>query len=168
MLTACGIDPNAHDYDRRTCLHVACSLGNVVIVEHVIARGANINATDRWGHTPLADAIREGHLELAKILIMQGARLNGSTLQSSLDLCEMARSADLPKMRLLLDGGHDPNARDHDGRTCMHVAASEGARHIVLELIQRQVDVNAKDRWGGEPPSHQRCATALCRRLTAL
>ena len=33
----------------------------------------------------------------------------------------------------------------------MHLAASEGVRHIVTELIDSGGDVNAKDRWQGKP-----------------
>ena len=67
LLTSCGCDVQSGDYDSRTCLHLAASVGNAQITHHLLDCGADVNSKDRWGGTPLADAIREGHLELAKV-----------------------------------------------------------------------------------------------------
>lgn len=34
--------------------------------------GANVNVTDRWGGTPLEDAIQNGHQAVAEFLIKHG------------------------------------------------------------------------------------------------
>lgn len=94
------------------CLHLACSVGNLPIANHLIECGANLNAKDRWGSTPLADAIRENHVELAKHMIKQGAELNATNLEASSELCEHARNADIVRVRVLLDGGLNYNAAD--------------------------------------------------------
>lgn len=46
------------DYDRRTCLHLAASYGQAKVVQWLLEEGANVNAQDRWGHTPLHEARR--------------------------------------------------------------------------------------------------------------
>ena len=137
LLTSCGCDVHAVDYDSRTCLHLAASVGNLQICNHVIDCGADVNCKDRWGGTPLTDAIREGHLELAKKLISRGARLDLPEPDASAELCEHSRKADITKVRILLESGLNVNAADYDKRTCLHLAASEGVRHIVTELIER-------------------------------
>jgi glutaminase len=53
------IDLDIGDYDGRTALHLACSEGQDKVVEYLLKNGVtNINPTDRWGNTPLDDAIR--------------------------------------------------------------------------------------------------------------
>ena len=47
----------------------------------------------------------------------------------------------MQKVRILAVGGADVNLGDYDKRTAIHLAASEGARHIVTELIERKADI---------------------------
>ena len=63
---------NAADYDARTCLHLAASVGQLKIVEYLIQAGANINAADRMGGTPLRDAVRERRAEVGRLLRKPG------------------------------------------------------------------------------------------------
>eukprot|EP00252_Welwitschia_mirabilis_P004144 TRINITY_DN14367_c0_g1_i3.p1 TRINITY_DN14367_c0_g1~~TRINITY_DN14367_c0_g1_i3.p1 ORF type:complete len:437 (-),score=71.32 TRINITY_DN14367_c0_g1_i3:101-1411(-) len=70
-----GMDVNSKDFDSRTALHVAACEGHVDVVNLLIRRGANVNAKDRWGSTPLADAIHYENEEVRGILEAHGARL---------------------------------------------------------------------------------------------
>ena len=47
--------------------------------------------------------------------------------------------------------GIDLNGGDYDGRTPLHLAASEGHDKVVRYFITRGVNVNPRDRWGGTP-----------------
>ena len=51
LLVSCGCKINAHDYDHRTALHLAASVGNWPIAQHLLECGAHINQKDRWGGT---------------------------------------------------------------------------------------------------------------------
>ena len=145
-------DPNACDDNKRTCLHLASSLGNTKVVEVLIEYGANVNQKDRSGRPPLADAINSGHRELALLIINHDGRLDYDEATASGELCEMARLGDLEKIRLLLQGGCDPNAADYDKRTCLHLAASEGNLTVAETLCAHEAtDLNVKDRWDGTP-----------------
>ena len=50
-----------------------------------------MSSRDRWGGTPLSDAVRGGHEELARMLIGAGAELGMNEAQASSELCELAR-----------------------------------------------------------------------------
>ena len=50
-------------------------MGNVAIVEDLIQAKANLDAEDRWGSTPLRDAVREGHRKVAAMMHQAGAKL---------------------------------------------------------------------------------------------
>ena len=53
---------------------------HIEIIDLLIKNGANINATNKGGVTPLTISVRSGKSEIAKQLIAQGADIN-STLK---------------------------------------------------------------------------------------
>ena len=69
-----GAKATAADYDKRTALHLACSEGLQEVAEILIGRGADVNAEDRWGGTPLAEALRNNNPALVKFLQSKGAK----------------------------------------------------------------------------------------------
>ncbi|KAH7283783.1 hypothetical protein KP509_34G023800 [Ceratopteris richardii] len=69
---------SAHDYDNRTALHVAAFFNRIEVAELLLRYKAPVNATDRWGNSPLADAESEGHGEMADLLKKYGGRVMGS------------------------------------------------------------------------------------------
>ena len=66
---------NYRDYDRRTVLHLAASEGRLGILEDLLNAGARANGSDRWGGSPLDDALRHRHHAVASELRKRGARL---------------------------------------------------------------------------------------------
>ena len=67
---ASAVPVDAMDYDRRTALGLAASEGHEELVRYLLARGADANAEDRWGHRPLDDA--KGH-GVRRLLMEAGA-----------------------------------------------------------------------------------------------
>ncbi|XP_074580073.1 serine/threonine-protein kinase 12-like isoform X1 [Curcuma longa] len=70
-----GGDVNFGDIDRRTALHVAACQGFADVVELLLQRGAKVDVQDRWGSTPLADAMHYENQEVIQIFEKHGARL---------------------------------------------------------------------------------------------
>ena len=61
MLLKGGCDANAAGCDKRTCLHLAASEGNLTVAEALCKHaGIDVNCKDRWNNTPLSDAV--GHM----------------------------------------------------------------------------------------------------------
>jgi len=73
------------DYDTRTPLHIASSEGKFEAVEFLVDKGVDVSAKDRWGFTPLDDAMRHKHEKIRKFLEDNGARSlqNFQTISSS-------------------------------------------------------------------------------------
>ena len=68
VLVSGGVSVNAQDYDRRSALHLAACGGHLELVHLIIANGGNVCCRDRWGRTPMADAIGEGHTDVQEAL----------------------------------------------------------------------------------------------------
>jgi len=69
-----GMDINIGDYDSRRALHLACCEGRLGMVEYLLTcENIDVNVVDRFGGTPLEDAIREGHESIAIVLRERGA-----------------------------------------------------------------------------------------------
>ena len=66
-------------------------------------------------------------------------------------LCWSAYQGDLDEIQRLVANGVDLDEADYDGRTCIHLAASEGKMEVVKFLMAKKVSVDPKDRWGGTP-----------------
>ncbi|KAH9613709.1 hypothetical protein KSS87_002740 [Heliosperma pusillum] len=75
LVDECHADVNFRDIDNRTALHVAACQGYKEVVALLIELMADVDPVDRWGSTPLADAIYYKNHEVVKILEDHGAKL---------------------------------------------------------------------------------------------
>eukprot|EP00960_Hanusia_phi_P042589 755587-Hanusia_phi.AAC.10 len=144
-----GVGINACNYDGKTIMHMAAAEGNYRVVELLLEEGADKNQKDRWGNTPLQDAVNANQGPVVQLLVQWKSTLN--TENASSRLCTAASQGDLETLKLWLEHGVDPNACDCDMRTPLHVAASEGYDKIVEYLIAKGSNVNAVDRWKFTP-----------------
>ncbi|KAL8507229.1 hypothetical protein ACS0TY_017953 [Phlomoides rotata] len=73
-LLSSGADVNFRDIDHRTALHLAACQGYDDVAQFLLENGAKVDATDRWGSTPLADAIHYKNHGVIKLLEKFGAK----------------------------------------------------------------------------------------------
>ncbi|KPP66106.1 myotrophin-like, partial [Scleropages formosus] len=57
----------------RKPLHYAADCGQADVLEFLLSKGADVNAHDKHGITPLLSATYEGHLACVRILLEKGA-----------------------------------------------------------------------------------------------
>ena len=67
-LVARGARLDCADYDLRTPLHLAAAEGHVDVVRYLLDQGVPWRPLDRWGGTPLDDAIRHQRPEVVGLL----------------------------------------------------------------------------------------------------
>ncbi len=56
-----------------TALHNAAAQGHLRLVSQLLLEGADVNAQDVYGATPLVCAVYAGHVEVVKLLLAKGA-----------------------------------------------------------------------------------------------
>jgi len=143
-----GIDPNLKNSKGATPLHYAASEGHNDIVELLIERGANVNATDRGkGGTPLDYAYWGDQEEVIETLNEHNAQREhekgGKGIGQSSLIHDAALDGDIDEVQRQLDAGVDPNLKSSKGATPLFYAVYGGHLEIVELLITRGADVNA-------------------------
>jgi len=148
-LLAKSIEPDVSDYDARSALHLAASEGMAEVLETLLEATGNANLKDRWGSTPMQDALKNNFMGAAKLLQKYQGVLELEDPAG--ELCTYASEGNTIQMQQLLDFGVDPNAGDYDARTALHLSASEGHLPVITFLTSRKANVNVKDRWNSTP-----------------
>jgi glutaminase len=80
-----------------------------------------------------------------------GVRTAQTRARETSQALRAAGLGDLRTLQRLLDDGSSLMDGDYDRRTPMHLAAAEGQTEVVRFLLERAVDPNSRDRWGGTP-----------------
>ncbi|XP_028768743.1 potassium channel SKOR [Neltuma alba] len=148
-LIRAGADPNKADYDGRSALHLAASRGFEDITIFLIQEGVEIDLRDNFGNTPLLEAVKNGHDRVASLLVGKGASMKIEDAGSV--LCNAVARGDSDYLKRLLSYGMDPNTKDYDYRSPLHVAAAEGLFLMAKLLIEAGASVFIQDRWGNTP-----------------
>jgi hypothetical protein len=78
-----GVSIRATDHSEwRTALHAAAISGDLRIIQFLVASGADVNALDRAGDSPIEFAASRGHMECASFLQEHGGkRIRGDEAQ---------------------------------------------------------------------------------------
>ena len=103
-------------------LHSAVDYMDLEMVQVLVDCGADVNARDDAGRTPL-----------------------------NFTLCgwwPTRRPTNPGVVRWLLDHGADPNARNKNGETSLHLALASGRVEIARLLVEHGASVKVKDRVG--------------------
>ena len=74
VLVGCGESQELSEADR--ALLKTAQAGNIEAVKQHLADGADVNAKNKYGRTPLDEAARKGHEEIVELLIAKGADVN--------------------------------------------------------------------------------------------
>ena len=138
LLVGCG-NPEAD----RALLEAAYD-GNIEAVKQHLAAGADVNAKDEDGYTPLYAVAGRGHKEIAELLIAKGADVNPKREDGATPLLIAAVAGHKEVAELLIAKGADVNAKDKKGWTLLQHAVMMSKREIVGLLITKGADVNAK------------------------
>lgn len=156
---AAGTKPTFADYDLRTPLHLASCEGHAKIADILLNNGADATVKDRFGNTPVDDAVRNGFLEVLAVMSKRGVKIpehifdksHSPEFERNMRLIDVCARGKIGMVHKLLQEGADAKFSDYDLRTPLHLACAEGHVSIVRLLISAGADIAAEDRWGATP-----------------
>lgn len=102
-------------------------------------------SSDSFGNTPLLEALKNGHDRVSSLLVKEGASLKIDNAGSF--LCTAVSRGDSDFLKRILANDIDPNSKDYDHRTPLHIAASEGLYLMAKLLLEAGASVFSKDRY---------------------
>ena len=143
-------DLNAAQPDGTTALHWAAHWNDFETVTLLLRAGANVKAVNRYGATPLSEAVVAGSSAMIEALLNAGASPKTLTSEDGETvLMTASRAGNVDAVRILLDRGADVNVKEsYKGQTALMWAASERHPEVVKLLMAHGADwkVRSVDR----------------------
>ena len=157
-----------------TLAHLAAGLGKKEMLLALLGAGCEVDATDRYGDTPLTYAAKRGHTDCVRLLLQRGADGMGrpcthyaaeaghkETLLALLDAgcgVDATDRQDRTPLACAVQRGHADCVRlllqrgaKEDGWTLAHSAALQGDKEVLQTLLDAGLDVEASDERGETP-----------------
>ena len=132
-------------------LHIATYKGDVWRVEELLENGADPNAQDYDGRTPLHTAASKGDVLIVGLLLKHGADPNTQTKFGYTPLHLAAEEGHVDVVELLLEHGANPNTYEGEGYTPLYDAAGRGHVDVVRLLLEHGANPNAQSVIGDTP-----------------
>lgn len=126
---------NTKDYSTgQTGLHIVTARRDLTWVQFLIAKGANVNARDNRGVTPLVLASEMGFIEGVDELIRSGARVDEANNTGETPLISAVHRKDLALVRLLIKAGANADRPDNSGRSARDYAMLDKGSAVLGEI----------------------------------
>ena len=125
-------------------IHYAANSGNIEAIKQHLAAGADVNAKDKRGTTPMHKAAGRGHKEIVELLIAEGADVNATDGDGDTPLHLAGNTTTSTEIaELLISKGADVNAmnlsppgRRIGGMTPLDMATL-GNRTEIADLLRK-------------------------------
>jgi len=118
-------------------------------IQRLLKKGANINATDKRGRTPLMIATYNNDFETSKILISAGADVNILDNLKNNPFLYAGAEGYINILKLTIEAGADASLLNRYGGTALIPASEHGYVEVVKLLLEKtDTDVNLINNLG--------------------
>ena len=115
-----------------------------------IASGADVNAAQPDGTTPLMWAVSQIDHEIVDELLKHGAKPAGRNLLGATALTEAIETNDSDLVLKVLQAGADPNVGNDDDQMPLMLAARAGSMPMVEALVKAGAKINTREKFRGQ------------------
>lgn len=146
-----------------TPLHTAARRGKIDLITHLVRKqGADINAVDNFGNTPLHSAVHNGHFRVAKLLVDLGANVRTCDKFGNTPLFEAVCNGSRDLTELLLKNGANVNTRNNHGNTPIFDAVVRKKSYDIIKLlVEYGSSLNTRNRHGMTPIHDAVCSGSI-------
>lgn len=138
--------------DKKNPLHYAADMSSLDVVQLLLSKGADPNARDNIGETPLYIAALRGKTDIAVFLIEQHAADINAVTQNGRNLLHAACDGGSPALaNYLLKKGLDPNQLTAQKESPLHLAMYARKTETVELLLAAGAKANVCDQRGDTP-----------------
>ena len=132
----------------QTALLMAARNGHVEVVKFLVEElGADINATDEYGHTTLYRAAVANNHKLAACLVECGADANVTDERGRTISHKLAREGEVEAMKCMIEVGADLSLVDQRGRTPRDVGGRQIVELIDEVALKRTAVAGIESEW---------------------
>ncbi|CAM9866395.1 unnamed protein product, partial [Scytosiphon promiscuus] len=144
--------PTSTDKRGDSILHVACRLRHDRLVEAILSRGADREALDKDGRSPLRLAVEHSNLSAVKALLSAGVDMDRRSSSDGCTALDVATiQAELEIVAALTAAGAGVNGACSRGYTALHRAAFHNKRQALELLLRAGAHVDVTDHEGWTP-----------------
>ncbi|XP_038068154.1 ankyrin repeat domain-containing protein 27-like [Patiria miniata] len=143
-----AVTASSRDDRGGTAMHVAAMYGHTDVINVLLLRGGDVNATDYHGSTPLHVACSRGQQHVVLLLLDEGASVNveDNDGNTPLHLCCANGHEDCVKAMTYSNHAVDVNAANCQGDTPLHLTTRWGYESLVQILLEHGASVEARNR----------------------
>jgi ankyrin repeat protein len=152
-MLARGADPNAQNTLGMSALTIAAGVGNLEVIQALLAAGAEVNGGSQFGG-PLTFAAYDSKPEVMRLLLEKGASISTARPDRISILMLAARAGHPEVLRQVLAKKADLHAVDNHGSTALSYAARAGKAEAARILLEAGAKVDAADVDGWTPLMH--------------
>ncbi|KAB8303090.1 hypothetical protein EYC80_004543 [Monilinia laxa] len=139
---------NTRNSGGNTLLHLASQAGDLEGVEFLLEGNADLTAINKENESAFALTSNSG-VAPEKTSIPQ---VDEKDEEQHTTLRYATEAENVSTVRLLLEFGADPNNKDDEGYTVLHMAAGRGAKPVVRELLSsKKININEEDKSKATP-----------------
>ncbi|EAY12469.1 ankyrin repeat protein, putative [Trichomonas vaginalis G3] len=122
------------------------------LTNFLLEKGANINASNGNGYTCLHTCAKYNSIETAKLLLNRNCDPNKAVRGfTTLHLCAEYGSENNEMIKLLIDNGADPNKKDNDGESPLHICAANDKQDKAKFFIENGAEIDLTNNDGYTP-----------------
>jgi ankyrin repeat protein len=143
-------------------LHVAAKYKQEEVAKLLISYGADVNARDGNGKTPIFYVAHNNNYKIVELLLENGVDVNTSDEHTCTPL-HIAAEGHKDVVKVLLKFYADIDSQDEWGNTALHIASSARCRETVGAFLEHGADINIISKNNETPLNVAIAVVCMCR-----